>query len=84
MRTEAEVFLCIRPKDAEADSSAAHQSLRALDEALTEAISGGAGDHDHERGCAQVWLMDRTEEPQARAVIERHGWQVVDEQEILG
>lgn len=84
MRTQAEVFLCIRPKDAQADAVAMDRSLRSLDEALTEQITGGAGEHDHDQRCAQVWLLDRKEEPQARALIEQHGWDVVDEAEILG
>ena len=84
MRTQAEVFLCIRPKDVRTGDDAMDRSLRALDEALTQQITGGAGEHDHVRRCAQVWLLDRREEPRARALIERHGWDVVDEEEILG
>ena len=77
------VYFRIRPRRRAQNPQAMDRSLRALDEAFTEHLTGGVGEHDHVGGCAEVWLLDAEQEPLARSLIERHGWEVVDEEEIL-
>ena len=83
MKGDAAVFFRIRPRRRDRDPRGLDRSLRALDEAFTEHLTGGVGEHDHASGCAEVWLLDAEQEPLARSLIERHGWEVVDEEEIL-
>ncbi len=84
MKSDTAVYFRIRPRRRDLDPRGLDRSLRDLDEAFTEHLTGGVGEHDHSRGSAEVWLLDRAQEPLARSLIERHGWEVEDEEEILG
>lgn len=83
MKSDAAVYFRIRPRGAGLDADSLDRSLRALDEEFTRLLTGGVGEHDHVRGTAEVWLLDREQEPLARALIGNQGWEVVDEEEIL-
>ncbi len=99
MNGQPEVRFCVRPAAPGATHDEIHRKVRELDEAITETVTGGVGDYNHDRGCLEVWLFDREEaldrilektrfdreeEPAAHRLIEEHGFVILAEDEILG
>jgi len=83
MEGRPDLYFCIAPKDPLMDRSTLKKRLTALDEAFTESLPGGVGGYNIDHDCSKVWLYDEELEPQARALIARHGFEVRQEEEIV-
>lgn len=83
MEDRPQLYFCIRPRDPLLDRSTLKRRLAALDEAFTSRLPGGLGGYRIDRDCCEVWLYDEGLEPEARALIAEHGFEIQDEEEIV-